>query len=84
MGVSADEQKNFKQNSAIAVLVPGIVKGLEALHQKYGHMPWKRLFEDCIRLAEEGFEMKQDLYNVRALIRDVWLLIDSEGKSESG
>ncbi|GIW99103.1 MAG: gamma-glutamyltransferase [Pirellulaceae bacterium] len=35
--------------------VPGCVDGWRALHQEYGKLPWSRLFEPAITLAEEGF-----------------------------
>ncbi|MBX7230690.1 MAG: gamma-glutamyltransferase [Bdellovibrionales bacterium] len=37
--------------------VPGLPAGLKALHQKYGKLPWKRLFVSCLRLAQEGFRV---------------------------
>ena len=35
--------------------VPGCVAGWHDLHARYGRLPWKRLFEPAIALAEEGF-----------------------------
>ncbi|ORX35421.1 gamma-glutamyltranspeptidase [Kockovaella imperatae] len=66
LAANANKLKDFKQSDAVAVLVPGVVKGLEDLHKKYGKLPWKRLFKECIALAEDGFEMKQDLYRYTA------------------
>jgi len=40
--------------------VPGIAAGLWAIHQKYGKLPWKKLFAEPIRLAEEGFPVSGD------------------------
>lgn len=37
------------------VLVPGAVKGLEALHRRYGRLPWAELVRPAARLAREGF-----------------------------
>ncbi|OCF55483.1 gamma-glutamyltransferase [Kwoniella mangroviensis CBS 10435] len=57
--------KNPKVSSSIggaAVAVPGELKGLEELHGKYGKLPWEKLLEPSIRLAEDGFEVKQDLH----------------------
>lgn len=35
-----------------AVSIPGIVRGWERLHEKYGKLDWATLFEDAIELAE--------------------------------
>lgn len=37
-----------------AVAVPGELKGLWELHQKYGKLPWATLIEPIIKLATEG------------------------------
>lgn len=41
--------------SGIAVGAPGLVRMLEALHREGGRLPWPRLFDVAIRLAEQGF-----------------------------
>lgn len=38
-----------------AVAVPGLVRGLEALHTKLGRLPWQDLVEPARRLATRGF-----------------------------
>lgn len=40
--------------------VPGTVDGLFTAHAKYGHLPFTKLIEPAIKLAEEGFEITQD------------------------
>jgi gamma-glutamyltranspeptidase / glutathione hydrolase len=38
-----------------SVGAPGVVRMLEMAQKQYGKLPWARLFEPAIRLAEEGF-----------------------------
>ena len=40
-----------------SVLIPGLLRGLEAIHREYGRKPWSDLFESAIRLADEGFHV---------------------------
>ncbi|MEY3732413.1 MAG: hypothetical protein RLZZ57_3169, partial [Pseudomonadota bacterium] len=44
-----------------AVGVPGTLPVLEAAHRAHGKLPWARLFEPAIRLAEEGFPVSARL-----------------------
>ncbi len=37
-----------------SILVPGLLRGLEAVHRDFGRLPWARLFEDAVQLAEGG------------------------------
>ena len=39
----------------LSVGIPGVVKMLEMAHKKYGKLPWAKLFEPAIKLAEDGF-----------------------------
>ncbi len=45
-----------------AVATPGLLKMLEAAHREQGRLPWARLFEPAIALAEEGFEISPRLH----------------------
>ncbi len=38
-----------------SVGVPGVVRMLALAHDRYGRLPWRRLFEPAIRLCDEGF-----------------------------
>ena len=51
-----------------AVGVPGTVRVLEMAHRQHGKLPWARLFEPAIRLAEEGFQVSPLL--ARSIARD--------------
>jgi len=39
----------------LSVGIPGVVKMLWLAHQKYGKLPWTKLFEPAIKLSEDGF-----------------------------
>ena len=39
----------------LSVGIPGVVKMLWLAHQKYGKLPWAKLFEPAIKLSEDGF-----------------------------
>ncbi len=57
-----------------AVATPGVVKMLEAAHRVHGQLPWARLFEPAIALAEQGFAISPRLHGLlqadRLLRRD--------------
>ena len=44
-----------------SVGTPGILKGLELAHSKWGEKEWGSLFDDTIKLAEQGFEVSPRL-----------------------
>ena len=39
----------------LSVGIPGVVRMLALAHDKYGKLPWARLFEPAIKLAQDGF-----------------------------
>lgn len=39
----------------LSVGIPGVVGMLDLAHRKYGKLPWARLFQPAIKLAEGGF-----------------------------
>ena len=45
-----------------SVGVPGTVRLLEAVHRGHGKLPWPRLFEHAIALAEHGFPVSPRLH----------------------
>ena len=45
-----------------AVATPGVVVMLEAAHKAHGQLPWARLFEPAIQLAESGFAITPRLF----------------------
>jgi gamma-glutamyltranspeptidase/glutathione hydrolase len=42
-----------------SVTVPGAVAGWHALHQRFGRMAWKDLFESAIFYAEDGYPVPE-------------------------
>ena len=44
-----------------SVGVPGTVKLLETVHRRHGRLPWSRVFERAIALAENGFAISPRL-----------------------
>ena len=47
--------------SGRSVGVPGTLRALELAHRDYGKLPWARLFDPAIALAEDGFEVSPRL-----------------------
>jgi gamma-glutamyltranspeptidase / glutathione hydrolase len=54
--------------------VPGAVEGWEKMHQRYGKLPWKDLFQAAIAYAEEGFPVTE-------AIQESWA--EAEGRLKS-
>jgi gamma-glutamyltranspeptidase / glutathione hydrolase len=51
-GASRPQASRF---GGLAVATPGTVRGLEALHRKFGRLPWRRLVAPAIALARDGY-----------------------------
>jgi gamma-glutamyltranspeptidase/glutathione hydrolase len=52
--------------SGRSVGVPGVLRLLELAHAKHGRLPWRRLFEPAIRMAETGFAVSPRLHRLIA------------------
>ena len=48
----------------LAVGVPGALRMLELAHRDHGRLPWAKLFEPAIELAEKGFEVSPRLFQL--------------------
>jgi gamma-glutamyltranspeptidase/glutathione hydrolase len=48
-----------------SVTVPGCVRGWEALHERFGRLPWQELFQPAIYYAQNGFPVTE-------IISDDW------------
>jgi len=70
---------SMPQSGIDTVTVPGAVAGWNTLHQRFGRLPWKDIFQSAIFYADEG-------YPVPELIHGFWedsaedLLRDSESR----
>ena len=49
-----------------SVGVPGTLRMLELAHRQYGKLPWAKLFEPAIALAERGFPVSPRLHSLIA------------------
>jgi gamma-glutamyltranspeptidase / glutathione hydrolase len=47
-----------------SVGVPGVIAMLEMAHREHGRLPWARLFEPAIELAEKGFPISPRLHKL--------------------
>lgn len=50
----------------LSVGTPGLVRLMADAHAKYGRLPWARLFEEAITLAENGFYVSERLHSLIA------------------
>jgi gamma-glutamyltranspeptidase/glutathione hydrolase len=51
--------KTMPQQGIHSVTVPGAVDGWAKMHQRYGKLPWKDLFQSAIAYAENGFPVSE-------------------------
>jgi len=64
--------KRMPQEGIHSVTVPGVVRGWYEIHQRYGKLPWKDLFQPAIYFAEQGFPVHEgiaEVWNGAGLIR---------------
>ncbi len=55
-----------------SVGVPGNLRLAWDAHEKWGKLPWADLFQPAIRLAEDGFEVRQRLNTAITAVASVW------------
>lgn len=53
-------------NSGKSVGTPGLIRMLASLHDQHGRLPWGRLFEPAIGVAENGFAVSPRLHTLLA------------------
>ncbi|CAG9854564.1 unnamed protein product [Phyllotreta striolata] len=65
LGATEEKYAKNKYNSqigALAVGVPGEIKGYKEAHEKFGKLPWNNLIEPVIKLCDEGYIMNYHQY----------------------
>jgi gamma-glutamyltranspeptidase/glutathione hydrolase len=56
---------SMPQSGIDSVTVPGMVDGWTKLHERFGKLPWRELFQPAIFTAEHGFPVAE-------IVDDVW------------
>jgi gamma-glutamyltranspeptidase/glutathione hydrolase len=64
--------------SGKSVGVPGLLRLLELAHRRHGKLPWAKLFEPAIKLAQEGFPISPRLNALVAA--DRFLPLDAKAR----
>src|ERR671910_2166263 len=57
--------------------VPGLPRGLDALHERFGRLPWERLVEPALALARSGVVMPPAHAACLAMLAPVFTLSDA-------
>jgi len=61
------------------VTVPGAVAGWNALHERFGRLPWKDLFQPAIHYAEQGYPVPELIHGFWQRSAD-WIAGDPESR----
>lgn len=61
------------------VTVPGAVAGWSALHERFGRLPWKELFQPAIFYAEQGYPVPEVIHAYWETSAD-WIARDTESR----
>lgn len=60
----ADDKNKSSLEGGFSIAVPGELKGMWELHQKYGKLSWKEVFKPVIDLCRNGHEVTEYLAKV--------------------
>lgn len=56
-----------------SVGVPGNMRLMELAHRKWGKLPWEKLFEPAIKLAEQGYAVSAPQYDWMKRLEKLWV-----------
>ncbi|HYM05456.1 MAG TPA: gamma-glutamyltransferase family protein, partial [Terriglobales bacterium] len=56
--------KRMPQDGIHSVTVPGAVQGWYQIHERFGKLPWKDLFQSAIAFAEQGYPVHEGIAEV--------------------
>ena len=71
---------NERLLSGRTILVPGFMKGVEEAHKRFGKVPFQRIFDHAISIAEEGIIWSNQ--DANAFNKSKWIITKyPEGKS---
>ncbi|KAL5631451.1 hypothetical protein ACGC1H_007092 [Rhizoctonia solani] len=62
----------------LSAAVPGEIRGLHAAHSQFGRLPWARLFEPSIQLANGGWKVTAELDRRLKLFGKGWMENDKD------
>lgn len=54
------------ETGGLASGVPGELRGLQYLHEKYGRLPWKTVIKPAAKVAKNGWKVNEDLVRYMA------------------
>jgi len=66
LGPDGRPRPGASTRGGLAVATPATVRGLEALHRRFGRLSWARLVAPAVRLARDGFRVPPGLAAVVA------------------
>src|ERR1044072_1032757 len=66
-----ETQPLLSQDGSLAFAVPGLVRGLWDIHQRFGKLPWKDCIEPAVKIAREGFPLYPQLQEALVDRKDV-------------
>lgn len=61
LGPDGQVKDNSNHEGPLAIGVPGTVAGLVLAHERLGSLPWARLVQPAVTLAEDGFPSTRDM-----------------------